>query len=77
MTTSTKPTEHWDAQPVDGEENTWRVAPARKLLREALEALESIGNHPTGGVGCNPTQFVAVARAAADKIRAALGEEQP
>ena len=50
--------------------------PSRELLREALEALESIGNHPTGGVGCNPQSFVEIAHAAANKIRAALREEQ-
>ena len=48
----------------------------RELVREALDALESIGNHPTGGVGCNPQSFVEIARAAADKIRAALGGEK-
>lgn len=48
----------------------------RELLREALDALESIGNHPTGGVGCNPQSFVEIARAAADKIRAALEQQQ-
>ena len=51
--------------------------PQRELLREALDALEIIGNHPTGGVGCNPQSFVEIARTAADKIRAALGGEKP
>lgn len=31
---------------------------------DLLEALQTIADHPTGGVGCNPQSFVEIARAA-------------
>jgi len=37
---------------------------AAARLRSMEEALSAIANHPTGGVGCNPEEFVAAAKAA-------------
>jgi hypothetical protein len=45
---------------------TWEreIVDALPALLECADALEKIASSPTGGVGCNPAEFVKDARAA-------------
>ena len=40
---------------------------AGEEIKRLKQVLESMANHPTGGVGCNPQTFVEAARAALNK----------
>lgn len=44
-------------------------------LLECAEALERIASSPTGGVGCNPAEFVKDARAALAALAALTAQE--